>query len=114
VKFYRSFKKRAPKAIKVIREFVAKAMGTKDVRVAPELNTAVWNRGVKSVPHRIRIRVSRKRNDEEDAKEKLYSLVQHVPVTSFKGMYLPSGVSDLHGRRTKSDFINLENRTGLF
>ncbi|KAJ3373841.1 60S ribosomal protein L31 [Allomyces arbusculus] len=81
-----SFKKRAPKAIKAIREFAAKAMGTKDVRLAPELNVAVWNKGVKTVPHRIRVRISRKRNDAEDAKEKLYAVVSHVPVESFKGL----------------------------
>jgi large subunit ribosomal protein L31e len=30
--------------------------------------------------------MSRKRNDDEDAKEKLYSYVSYVPVTSFKGL----------------------------
>jgi large subunit ribosomal protein L31e len=60
-------------------------MGTKDVRLDPTLNEAVWHRGVKSVPHRIRVRLARKRNDAEDAEEKLYTLVTPVAVTSFKG-----------------------------
>ncbi|KAI9183433.1 60S ribosomal protein L31B [Blastocladiella emersonii ATCC 22665] len=84
--FGTSFKKRAPKAIKAIREFAAKHMGTKDIRLAPELNVAVWERGVKSVPHRMRLRISRKRNDDEKAAERMYALVEYVAVDSFKGL----------------------------
>ena len=83
--FGTTFKKRAPKAIKVIREFARKTMGTADVRVDPSLNQSIWSRGIKTVPHRIRVRLSRKRNDAEDAKEKLYTYVTVVPVASFKG-----------------------------
>ncbi|KAJ3301246.1 60S ribosomal protein L31 [Kappamyces sp. JEL0829] len=81
-----SFKKRAPKAIKAIREFAQKTMGTKDVRLDPALNKQVWARGVKTVSHRIRVRLARKRNDDEDSKEKLYTYVTPVPVASFKGL----------------------------
>jgi large subunit ribosomal protein L31e len=81
-----TFKKRAPKAIKVIREFAAKTMRTKDVRLDPSLNSAVWARGVKSVPHRIRVRIQRKKNDNEDAKESAYAYVTFVPVSNFKGL----------------------------
>lgn len=67
--------------------FATKSMGTKDVRVDPKLNQAVWAQGVKNVPKRLRIRLERKRNDEEGAKEKLYTLATIVPgVTSFKGL----------------------------
>ncbi|KAJ5220441.1 60S ribosomal protein L31 [Penicillium chermesinum] len=82
-----SFKKRAPRAIKEIRAFATKAMGTKDVRLDPALNKKVWESGVKGVPFRLRIRISRKRNDEENAKEKLYSHVQAVNVKSAKGLH---------------------------
>ncbi|TFK28259.1 60S ribosomal protein L31 [Coprinopsis marcescibilis] len=82
----RSFKKRAPWAIKSIVDFSQKAMGTSDVRLDPKLNQAVWERGIKSVPHRIRVRLERKRNDEENAKEKLFTYVSHVPVATFKGL----------------------------
>ncbi|KAI9326378.1 ribosomal protein L31e-domain-containing protein [Zopfochytrium polystomum] len=84
--FGKSFRKRAPFAIKTIRRFAAKTMGTSDVRIDPSLNNAVWHQGIKTVPHRIRLRLSRKRNDAEDAKEKMYTLVQVVNVTSFKGL----------------------------
>jgi large subunit ribosomal protein L31e len=85
--FGRTFKKRAPHAMKVIKTFATKAMGTSDVRLDPSLNNAVWKRGIKSVPHRIRVRLARRRNDAEDAKEKLYTLVTPVAVASFKGVY---------------------------
>ncbi|KAF8237629.1 hypothetical protein L208DRAFT_1389050 [Tricholoma matsutake] len=82
----RSFKKRAPWAVKSVVEFAQKSMGTTDVRIDPRLNQELWSRGVKSVPHRIRVKLERKRNDEENAKEKLFTYVSHVPVTTFKGL----------------------------
>jgi large subunit ribosomal protein L31e len=81
-----SFKKRAPRAIKEIKAFATKSMGTTDVRVDPQLNKKVWEQGVKGVPYRLRIRISRRRNDEENAKEKLYSYVQAVNVKDAKGL----------------------------
>merc|ERR1712091_560155 len=75
-----TFKKRAPRAIRAIRKFATQMMGTEDVRVHPQLNKAVWGKGVKNVPHRIRVRCERRRNDDEDAKEKLCTIVTHVMV----------------------------------
>ncbi|KAF8646658.1 hypothetical protein AX16_007156 [Volvariella volvacea WC 439] len=82
----RSFKKRAPWAVKSVVDFAQKAMGTQDVRIDPKLNEALWSQGIKSVPHRIRVKLERKRNDEENAKEKLFTYASYVPVTSFKGL----------------------------
>ncbi|RVW38234.1 60S ribosomal protein L31 [Vitis vinifera] len=83
-----TFKKKAPKAIKEIRKFAQKAMGTKDVRVDVKLNKHIWSRGIRSVPRRIRVRIARKRNDDEDAKEELYSLVTvaEIPAEGLKGL----------------------------
>merc|ERR1711861_94366 len=75
-----TFKKRAPRAVRAIRKFATQMMGTADVRVHPQLNKAVLGKGVKNVPHRIRVRCERRRNDDEDAKEKLYTIVTHVMV----------------------------------
>lgn len=55
----RSFKKRAPHAIKSIVAFAQKHMGTKDVRIDPKLNQQVWHQGIKSVPHRLRLKLER-------------------------------------------------------
>jgi hypothetical protein len=37
------------------------------------------------VPHRVRVRLARKRNEDEDSPNKLYTLVTYVNVTNFKG-----------------------------
>lgn len=84
--FGKSFKRRAPTALKAIRRFAQKAMATPHIVIDPKVNKAVWSQGIKNVPHRIRVRLSRRRNDDEDAKHKLYTVVTHVPVVSFKGL----------------------------
>eukprot|EP00158_Paraphelidium_tribonemae_P000648 Partr_v1_DN23068_c0_g1_i1_m27055 putative ribosomal protein len=82
----RSFKSRAPQAIKAVRKFASDTMGTTDVRLDPSLNQAVWTRGVRNVPKRIRVRLARKRSEDEDGEESLYTLVTPVTVESFKGL----------------------------
>merc|ERR550532_3378201 len=79
------FKKRAPRAIKEIRKFAEKMMGTPDVRVETRVNKYIWSKGIRHVPYRIRVRLARKRNEDEDSLHKLYTLVTYVPVTTFKG-----------------------------
>ncbi|KAK6119242.1 hypothetical protein DH2020_047025 [Rehmannia glutinosa] len=44
-----TFKNKAPNAIKEIRKFAQKAMGTTDVRVDVKLNKHIWSRGIRSV-----------------------------------------------------------------
>ncbi|ODV63818.1 60S ribosomal protein eL31 [Ascoidea rubescens DSM 1968] len=84
--FGKQFKKRAPKAVKEIKKFATLHMGTKDVRIDPKLNQEIWKRGIQGVPYRLRIKISRKRNEEEDASEKLFSYVEPVFVASAKGL----------------------------
>lgn len=43
------FKKRAPRAIKEIRKFAEKEMGTKDVRIDTRLNKHIWSKGIRCV-----------------------------------------------------------------
>ena len=77
----------SPRAVKQVVAFAQKAMGVKDVRVSPGLNQAIWSRGIRSPPRRIRVRLERKRNDDEGAKEKLYVVASVVEgITSFKGL----------------------------
>ena len=76
-------KEKAPTALKRIRQFAKKQMGTQDVRIDVKVNQFIWKNGIKNVPRRIRVRLTRKRNDDEDAKEKMYTLVTYVPVTDF-------------------------------
>lgn len=110
------FKKRAPRAIKEIRKFAEKQMGTPDVRIDTRLNKQLWSKGIRynrnathaqsqllrasfknkticfffyftrNVPFRVRVRLSRRRNDDEDSANKLYTLVTYIPVGTFKGL----------------------------
>jgi ribosomal protein L31E len=75
-----------PTACKLCLLTTTRTQGTKDVRLDPLLNKKVWEAGIKGVPFRLRVRISRKRNDEEGAKEKLYSYVQAVNVKEPKGL----------------------------
>merc|ERR1712202_46212 len=52
------------------------------------LNKAIWAQGVRGVPFRMRVRLARLRNEDEDSTQKLYTLVTHVLVAKggFKGL----------------------------
>ncbi|GAB5355028.1 hypothetical protein AAMO2058_000170600 [Amorphochlora amoebiformis] len=81
-----TFKKKAPKAIKEIKAFAQKMMRTEDVRVDVQLNKFLWSKGVRNVPHRVRVRLHRKRNEDEEASDQFYTHVSYVKVESFKGL----------------------------
>uniref|UniRef100_A0ABI7WRM2 Large ribosomal subunit protein eL31 n=1 Tax=Felis catus TaxID=9685 RepID=A0ABI7WRM2_FELCA len=80
------FKKHAPQALKEIRKFAMKEMGTPDVRIDTRLNKAVWAKGIRNIPYHIRVQLSRKHNEDEDTLNRLYTLVTYVPVTTFKNL----------------------------
>ncbi|KAG5041606.1 hypothetical protein JHK85_014082 [Glycine max] len=72
---------------------VEKAKGRKEEVVTREYTINLHKRlhgcqGIRSVPRRIRVRIARKRNDDEDAKEELYSLVTvvEIPKEELKGL----------------------------
>jgi large subunit ribosomal protein L31e len=78
------FKKKAPRALKEIRNLVAKLMKTDDVRIDSRLNQFIWSNGIRNLPKKVRVRISRKRNeDEAEKKTEWYSLVQHIDVDDF-------------------------------
>merc|ERR1711890_54622 len=80
------FKYRAPRAIKEVKKFAEKQMGPSDVRIDTRLNKHLWSQGVRNVPFRVRVRLARLRNEDEDSVNKLYTLVTHVNVATFKGL----------------------------
>lgn len=59
--------KRAKKAIKAIREFVKRHMKVYDsdikIKISDWVNKAIWCRGIKNVPHKITVKVT-KTNEE--------------------------------------------------
>ncbi|XP_054447522.1 60S ribosomal protein L31-like [Pteronotus mesoamericanus] len=80
------FKKHAPRALKEIQKFALKEMGTPEVRIDTRLNKAFWAKGIRNVSYRIRVQLSRKRNEDEDSPNELYTLVTYVPVTTLKNL----------------------------
>eukprot|EP01004_Peranema_trichophorum_P000030 NODE_10039_length_545_cov_126.433649_g9394_i0.p1 GENE.NODE_10039_length_545_cov_126.433649_g9394_i0~~NODE_10039_length_545_cov_126.433649_g9394_i0.p1 ORF type:complete len:160 (-),score=27.08 NODE_10039_length_545_cov_126.433649_g9394_i0:66-503(-) len=79
-----TYKNKAPRAILHIKKIARKFLRTYDVRIDPKLNKAVWAEGIRAIPRRIRIRMERKRNENEEAQRKTYTVVSWVPVGSFE------------------------------
>jgi large subunit ribosomal protein L31e len=74
------FKKKAPRAIKILKKLAQRNMGTKDVRVDPELNKELWKKGVRNLQTRIEVILERKKKeDEEESEEKMYTLIKLAP-----------------------------------
>merc|ERR1711991_631025 len=71
------------------RTFAQRLMKTKDNRIDGSLNTAVWSQGVKGVPTRIRVKIERRVAENTDGaskRKRLYTVISHVPVASYKGL----------------------------
>ena len=81
-----TYKQKAPRAMREIRKFAESTMFTKDVRIDTSVNKLVWSKGIHGVPRRIRVRLERKKNDDEEAKEKVYTLVSVADATSLRGL----------------------------
>jgi large subunit ribosomal protein L31e len=52
-------KKRAPKAIKIIRDYLRKHMKSDTISISTEVNKKVWNRGIEKPPRKIKIRATK-------------------------------------------------------
>ena len=64
-----AFKRKAPRAMDVIRKFAQKAMNTEKVVIDTTVNQYVWSKGIRNIPRRIRVRLARKVDGEgEDEK----------------------------------------------
>ena len=80
------FKKKAPRALREIRSFAIKNMHTEDVRIDPDVNCFIWNQGIRNIPRRIRVRLSRRKNEDDESGNKFYTEVKLLNVESFKGL----------------------------
>lgn len=85
------FKKKAPRALKVVREFARKNMRTPDVRIDVKLNQFIWKGGVRNIPTRIRVRLVRKKDDQDETGNSFFTLVQLIKVETFQGLRTEKG-----------------------
>lgn len=59
-------------------------MGTPNVRINPNLNVQLWGKGIRKVPHKMRIKITRKIDTAEESAGSFVSELEYVPVDSFK------------------------------
>jgi large subunit ribosomal protein L31e len=48
--------KRAPKAVKIVKDFVKRRMKVDDVKISDAVNEEIWKRSIKKPPRKIKIR----------------------------------------------------------
>ncbi len=51
--------KRAEKAVRVLREFAERHMKSTEIIIDPEVNEAIWRRGIQKPPRRIRVKMTK-------------------------------------------------------
>ncbi|NPB01290.1 MAG: 50S ribosomal protein L31e [Methanopyri archaeon] len=49
-------KKRAPRAVRALREFIERHMKAERVIIGNDVNEKIWERGIKKPPSRVRVR----------------------------------------------------------
>ncbi|WP_088334819.1 MULTISPECIES: 50S ribosomal protein L31e [unclassified Methanopyrus] len=49
-------KKRAPRAVKALRQFIERHMKAEEVKIGNDVNEKIWERGIKKPPSKIRVR----------------------------------------------------------
>jgi len=54
---------RAKKVVKFLREWVSRHMKSENVKISTEVNEAIWARGIRNPPRRIKVRVVRTKDD---------------------------------------------------
>ncbi len=75
--------KRTKKAVIALREFLVKHMKSENVRIGKELNEALWVRGIKHPPHKVKL-VARK-DAEGVVTAELFGVQKEAPQESKKG-----------------------------
>ena len=55
--------KRAPRALRIVKEFVARHMKSTDILIDPEVNEYIWSRGIQKPPRKISVRLKKADDD---------------------------------------------------
>ena len=61
-------------------------MYTKDVRIETNLNRYIWAQGIRNIPRKVRVRIARKRNEDEESKESADEVSAAVPNLTTPGV----------------------------
>jgi large subunit ribosomal protein L31e len=71
---YSTRNKRAPRAIRIMKEFIYRHMKAEDIIIDPELNEYIWARGIQKPPRRVRVKAIK----DEDGIVELYLVEMKV------------------------------------
>lgn len=52
-------KRRAPRAVRFIKEFIARHMKAEAVKIANDVNEKLWERGAEKPPRRIKVKAAK-------------------------------------------------------
>lgn len=61
-------KKRAPRAMRILRSFIMRHMKPDSISISGEVNQQIWRRGIEKPPRKIRIRAAK----DQDGKVSVY------------------------------------------
>lgn len=97
--------KRAPRAMRLIREFIAKHMKSDDILIDSAINEFIWSQGIKKPPRKISVRALKSDDDVVEV-----YLVGAVPQEIFEqeGLPLPAEPSE-EDIESEEDFEEDEN-----
>merc|ERR1719378_839330 len=72
-----------------------KKKAPKDVRLDVKLNQFIWSQGIRNVPKRVRLRLRRKKDEDDESGTKWYTLASLIEVSDFKGLLTEKAVGNL-------------------
>ncbi len=58
---------RAPRAIRLIREFLKKHMKTDTIKLDSSINEKIWERGIQKIPSRIKVKAVKEEDGTVEA-----------------------------------------------
>lgn len=80
-------RKRVPYAIRLVRSFIETHTKSKNVKLGKFLNEAVWTRGIRKVPRKVRVKVIRVGSEvRAELIDREYQAFKAKPVKERKGM----------------------------
>ncbi|AEH25562.1 50S ribosomal protein L31e [Pyrococcus yayanosii] len=63
--------KRAPRAVKFVKEFVRRHAKVQEVIIDPKLNEKIWERGIEKPPSKLRVKVKVEEEERENGKVRI-------------------------------------------
>lgn len=69
--------RKSKKAVTALRQFLAKHMKSKEVKIGKEINEKIWQHGIKNPPHHVKVTVTK--DEKGVVKADLFGAEKKVP-----------------------------------